>query len=184
MTSFYKNYLQASEKMKEAVISASKNPSNTGGLTFGNNNSGESSIVKQARRINEAAGYEKVKINEEGEIVDDKQLFEAGLNILQKKDERSNSTRDRYQSGRSPIISSSYLDRQTSQRDRKTRQEAVVQLMEKEAKRQEEQQKKEKDDKIQQFKSRKTDDAALSSARDRFLARKREAQSESHMSHK
>jgi coiled-coil domain-containing protein 55 len=127
---------------------------------------------KRALEMNESAGYEKIKVNDDGQVVDERQLLNAGLNIVKKPTIR----RDDYvKTSRLHLQTPFNMRRPQSQSKRQQQTGEVIRQMQENERKKVMEVQRQKEDIIQQSKSRKTQDS-ISSARERYLARKREAQ--------
>jgi coiled-coil domain-containing protein 55 len=133
----------------------------------------EKKLADEAREINTKLGTEAVLINDEGEVVDKRQLLKSGLNVRPKAKPDAKAIRSEYQD--------EYEARRAAQRDqgkereaRKRQQRVIEEQYELSKKRvAEEEEEKEEELKLR-AKSKKTTDDVLG-ARERYLARKKAA---------
>ncbi|CAK7238703.1 MAG: hypothetical protein STHCBS139747_000121 [Sporothrix thermara] len=187
MTGFYKQLLERDEQrqaaIQEAVKSATQNKSKEGeneGTEDKGNEGDDDDATVRAREINARGG--NVAVNDEGEVVDKRQLLQGGLNIsarkrteLERQKERDKRKRDRARtrdsdSGSRDSPQGYFAGNKQGMRDRQSRMLAAQ--YEQALKRSRE----EEDEQIkaaeEAAKSRKTT-ADISSAKERYLARKR-----------
>ncbi|KAH8805573.1 putative nuclear speckle splicing regulatory protein 1 like protein [Xylogone sp. PMI_703] len=175
MTNFYKNMLERDEQRHVEVMKATEE-------AIKNGTAEESDIEKPkseaelAREVSERTG-EAIAINDEGQVVDKRQLLKGGLNIIPKakgdiKTNASHTSTSAAHRDRSSGFVGSGGGKQ-AMRERQSRMlEAQLEQMTKRALEQE-------DDERQKIerasKSRKTE-GEIMSAKERYLARKREAE--------
>jgi coiled-coil domain-containing protein 55 len=166
MKSFFTTILDKDERRHQAILEASSRETD-----IISTEESEEDLETKARRINEVAGYEKVKINDSGELVDERQLLAPGLNAAPKKKTSDKTTSDkslhRYRNYSRPT-------RKPDFRSRTRETELVVQQLMAQEWRKRQQEEDSRALVMQQLKSRKTDDA-ITSARERYLARKRQS---------
>lgn len=168
MAGFYRNALDQAEERHNAIVHASK-ASKLSSSTSSAEPKEAYPVLERARQINEQAGYNKVTVNDEGEVVDERQAFGAGLNIISSKKPGPLSSDRRGPTSGKP---------HTSTRDRAPGRKAQSQELRTQiyqhtqAQQQNELESKEK--LISQMKSSKTNLQAISEARERYLARKRQ----------
>jgi hypothetical protein len=176
MTSFYKNMLKKGEEKHAEVIKAVEERIKMGPVEEKEDAEKQKTEADLAREINEKAGG-AIAINDEGQVVDKRQLLKGGLNIAPKAKDATLST--------TPRGSTSISDRnrglgfvgagggKQAMRERQSRMmEAQLEQATKRALEEEEEEKQ----KIERAtKSRKTE-GDIMSAKERYLARKREAE--------
>lgn len=170
MADFHKQMLDSSEKEHQAIVDASKSmdPGALGSVQ--SEQDSRNALRDQAKMINRDAGYDKVKINDEGELVDDRQVLSGGLNVVSTK--KRSSTHDS-RTIRSQEGSSSSRMNKSSFRSR-TQQTARVMDDMREHQEKERQAKEEQLSKLADtFTQKKTSSDAVASARERYLARKK-----------
>lgn len=86
MTSFYKQYLDKTSATHEAAVLASQRPtSSSSSFTISAPpTEKEKTDVELAKEFEEKSG-KKVEMNDDGEIIDKRQLMSGGLNVVKKK---------------------------------------------------------------------------------------------------
>jgi coiled-coil domain-containing protein 55 len=120
MASFYRNMLDEEElKHDAAVLAATRGasgkrtpPPETMEVEIPR----EKKLADEARKINSELGTDAVLINDEGEVVDKRQLLKGGLNVRPKAQTSQQATHSDYQS--------EYNARRAAQRDRVKEREA------------------------------------------------------------
>jgi coiled-coil domain-containing protein 55 len=175
MTNFYKNMLEKGEQRHAEVVKAVEERIKSGPVQEDDDKEKIKTEADIAREINEKAGG-SIAINDEGQVVDKRQLLKGGLNIVPKPKgsvpvaQRSGpSASDR---SKGPAFAGAGGGKQ-AMRERQTRmmeaqlEQATKRALEAE---EEEQQKVER-----AAKSRKTE-GEIMGAKERYLARKREAE--------
>ncbi|KAJ0109267.1 coiled-coil domain-containing protein 55 [Diaporthe amygdali] len=176
MTGFHKELLEREDQLRadmEKMVSKSAVP---GGIPKVEDEGNEEDRTEKdvAREINEKGGA--VMVNEDGEVVDKRQLLQGGLNLGAKKKTEAPKDQGRSSSdSRSRDHSKGHFASGGKQamRDRQTRMlEAQLEESLKRAREEEEEERKKVE---QETKSRKTN-ADISSAKERYLARKRAAE--------
>lgn len=179
MTAFHKELLQKDEERQRAVEEATKlaqarKTEAASNAAANGEDSEEKSEAKMAAELNEHGA--NVVVNDDGEIVDKRQLLTAGLNIAPKKPD-SNTAADK-----ASVATPQEYQRSTKQQDaRMAQRERQSRMMERQleeitAKQKEAElaEQKELEDKN---KSKLTEDAKLS-AKERYLQRKKEREEE------
>lgn len=176
MTGFYKQMLDRGEKRHAEIVRAAEERQRDGGAEAAAAEEEQiETAADKARKINEKGG--SVAINEDGQVVDKRELLRGGLNVGARKREHarkeassraSTDTRDRDQ-GRGYFGEGG----KQAMRDRQSRMlEAQYEQALKRARDDEEEERQ----KVElAAKSRKTD-SEISSAKERYLARKRAAE--------
>ncbi|KAI1500709.1 coiled-coil domain-containing protein 55-domain containing protein [Biscogniauxia marginata] len=176
MTAFYKDLLERGEKRYAEVVKAVEERAKAG--------SGEGEEDAQetkektdadfAREINEKGG--SIAINEDGQVVDKRELLKGGLNLgaRKKPEPRKDTTKgpdrkDNHDQARGFVGSGG----KQAMRERQTRM--LEAQLEQALKRSLEEEEEERQKVERATKSRKTE-SDISSARERYLARKREAE--------
>lgn len=177
MADFYKGMLERGEREHQAVVKAVEE--GLGKKVQGGEGEGEEvkTAAERAREINALGG--NVVMNEDGEVVDKRQLLKGGLNIAPKKKAEVQTDKAK-QAARGPSAAGipargvyNMSGGKNAMRERQTRMlEAQLEQSLKRAREEEEEDKA----KIEVVaKSRKTE-AEISSAKERFLARKKAAE--------
>lgn len=130
----------------------------------------EKKLADEAREINTKLGTDAVLINDEGEVVDKRQLLKSGLNVRPKVKADVQEIRSKYQS--------EYEARRAAQRDqnkereaRKRQQQVIEEQYEMTKKRARDEEAEKEEELKLRAKSKKTTDEVMS-ARERYLARK------------
>lgn len=176
MTSFYKNMLERGEQRHTEAIKAAEEQIKKGPVTEEEVEKTKSE-AELAREIAEETGT-SIAINDEGQVVDKRQLLKGGLNVVPKP--KSSSKVDASQTG---AFSASRRDKEKTfagsgggkqaMRERQSRMlEAQLEQMTKRALEEEEEEKQ----KVERAaKSRKTE-GEIMSAKERYLARKKAAE--------
>lgn len=170
MTSFYRGVMSESEKRhQEAMAATKKLESGEKTLTAEEKRKTDEELAREAQ----AKGV-NVQLNEEGQITDKRQLLSAGLNVAPsgKAGERGNAdhlkTRDR------AAAQNTFQTRRDDQHAMRERQSKMLQdQLTESAKRAADEEAEELRKREHAAKSKKTD-TEISSARERYLARKRE----------
>jgi hypothetical protein len=175
MMNFFKNVLEKGEEKHAEIVKAAEERAKAGPAEDEIETDKEKTEAEIAREINEKkAGA--IAVNDEGQVVDKRQLLKGGLNILAKP-KSSISTPSRGASTASDRTRGSSIvgagGRKQAMRERQSRMmEAQLEQATKRALEQEEEEKL----KIERAaKSRKTE-GEIMSAKERYLARKREAE--------
>lgn len=134
----------------------------------------ETVVEKSEREIAEEARAQgkTVTLNDAGEIADKRQLLSAGLNIVAKPPKSSSSTADAAKPAPSPLTYQPKAARH-AQRERQTAM--VAEQIEAAQKRKRDEEAAEQEALVAKAKSRKTE-GEISSAKERYLQRKREAE--------
>ncbi|KIW76574.1 hypothetical protein Z517_09018 [Fonsecaea pedrosoi CBS 271.37] len=177
MTAFHKRMLEKDEErmrlIKKAEEEAAKRKED--GLEEETPIEEEESETKIAEKLNKQGA--RIVVNDEGEVVDKRQLLSAGLNVAAKKPGREQQATAGSESARKDEYwrSSKAVDARHAQRERQSRmmERQIEEMMEKQK------QVKVEEQKQQQDKSKsKVSEADKMSARERFLQRKREREEE------
>ncbi|KXH30780.1 coiled-coil domain-containing protein 55 [Colletotrichum simmondsii] len=175
MSAFYKNLLNKGEERHAEVVKAAEDKAKAGpAVQEEDDTSKEKSEADVAREINQKGGA--VAVNEDGQVVDKRQLLRGGLNVGAKKEAqvreeaaRPRESRPERSAGTGFVGSGG----KGAMRERQTRMlEAQLEAALKRS-REEEDAEREKVERV--TKTRKTE-GEISSAKERYLARKREAE--------
>lgn len=175
MTGFHKEVLEREDQRRAEVERMAAEAAKSGGLPKVDEGEKEKTETDVARELN--AKGATVAVNEEGEVVDKRQLLRGGLNLGAKKkdDEPKEASRASSGSGGPRDHSKGYFGSGGKQamRERQTRMmEAQLEQALKRSRDEEEEERK----KVEEAsKSRKTA-TDISSAKERYLARKRAAE--------
>ncbi len=137
----------------------------------------EAKLLKQAKEINKKAGYEKVAINESGEIVDNLDLLSSGLNIIKKPQSTNKSNISNTSNINHHHRDSFHRNDNTSKHSKISRKRETEEVI-KQLEIRERERKRQKQDLttsiISSVKAKKTS-SDIASARERYLARKKKA---------
>jgi hypothetical protein len=174
MTSFYKNMLEKGEQRHAEVVQAVEERLKNGPAQEEEEEK-EKTDAEIAREINEQGA--DIAINDEGQVVDRRQLLKGGLNIIPKAKSAtaSNTARDanaRSERQQGPKFVGAGGGKQ-AMRERQSRM--METQLEQATKRALEEEEEEKQKVERAAKSRKTE-GEIMSAKERYLARKREAE--------
>ncbi|KAI9702474.1 MAG: hypothetical protein M1836_000954 [Candelina mexicana] len=178
MMGFYKNVLERDEKKHEEAVAAAARATEDDSAQepIAGDETKEKSEAEIAKELNDKkAGA--ILMNDEGQVVDKRQLLSAGLNVAPKP-KSGPAAATPSSNGSRPGASQGYQGRgggQKAMRERQTRMmEAQLEQATKRAAEDEEEQRRELE---RAAKSRKTE-GEISSARERYLQRKKEAAAE------
>ncbi|GAB1320571.1 Nuclear speckle splicing regulatory protein 1 N-terminal domain-containing protein [Madurella fahalii] len=187
LADFYRGMLERGEEEHAALVKAAEErkvvaaAQSQDGEVDGEEGGREKSAAERAREINAMGG--NVLVNEDGEVVDKRQLLKGGLNVAAKKKAEVQMERERQAAAAAAAASKAGSGHQSkgvyaaggkqAMRERQTRMlEAQLEETLKRSRQEEE----EEMAKVQlASKSRKTE-AEISSAKERYLARKRAAE--------
>ncbi|KAF2801320.1 uncharacterized protein BDZ99DRAFT_469754 [Mytilinidion resinicola] len=169
MTGFYRKIMDEDEERHRAAMEAASLSGKMGGEKV-EEAPKEKSEADIARELNQKGG--KIIINEEGQVADKRQLLTAGLNVVAKpKAPTSAATATTRPGGLQP----GYKGREGVQRSVRERQSKMMEeQLEQAAKRAADEEAEERRKLEHTSKSRKTD-SDISSAKERYLQRKRDA---------
>ncbi|KAI1212493.1 uncharacterized protein F4807DRAFT_373603 [Annulohypoxylon truncatum] len=174
MTAFYKDLLERGEQRHAEVVKAAEERAKTGPKDDEIQEEKVKTDADVAREINEKGG--SIAINEEGQVVDKRLLLKGGLNLgaTPKQEPRKETSKgqDR-RDDRGPSRGFVGAGGKQAMRERQTRM--LEAQLEQSLKRSMEEEEAEKQKVERASKSRKTE-SDVSSARERYLARKREAE--------
>lgn len=184
MMDFNKRMLEREEERMKAIAEAEERKKNAAGdegvedkeKTPGEDGDGDVDVDRKAKDLNEHGA--RIAVNEEGEVIDKRQLLTAGLNVAPKKPGAANKagpaqakSAERPQGPRA----GGATDARQAQRERQSRmvERQMEQMMEKQREAEEAEQREQQE----KNKSKISDDAKMS-AKERYLARKREREEE------
>lgn len=141
------------------------------------------SLSEEIRKINEEAGYEKVKLNDDGELIDSRQLLKGGLNLPSKPKVPSGLRHDGYDRQRqfSKLSSASNTGRSSH-----TRSRIDLKVQQEKSDLEQKNRDEEKNKAVVSSLMAKKSESSVSSARERYLARKKatEAANKDQLYHK
>jgi hypothetical protein len=133
----------------------------------------EKRLADEARRVNAELGEQIIAINDDGEVVDKRQLLKGGLNVKPKANPSVQTGKTKYEQ--------EYEDRKQSQRDvhkereaRERQRRVIEEQYELKRKRGLDEEREKEEELMLRVKSKKTSDEVMS-ARERYLARKKAA---------
>ncbi|PKS10271.1 hypothetical protein jhhlp_002021 [Lomentospora prolificans] len=180
MTTFYRDLLNRGEKERAEIVKATEEKARSG-KAGEDEEEQEKTEAELAKELGDKGVA--VSVNEDGQIVDKRQLLKGGLNVVVKKPEpkkdasnnKSSSQRERdwnRNQGRGFVGSGS--KRAMVERQSKMLEEQLAESL-KRAREEEEAEKQATIEKLTKSKKTETD---ISSARERYLARKRQAEEE------
>lgn len=174
MQGFYRSVMDDSERRhKEAMEAAEKLEKSGGDLPVVDEEKKKTDIDLAAEM--RAKGV-NVHVNEEGQVTDKRQLLSAGLNIGPSGKSTDKHAADHLKTSARATQQSSFQNRNTDKQAMRERQTRMLeQQLEASAKRKAEEEAEEQEKLERASKSRKTD-TDISSAKERYLARKREAE--------
>lgn len=178
MASFYRKMLEEEEMKHDAAVEAAAKAAREGKHISPSAAAEvevprEKKLADEARAINARLGVEAIVINDEGEVVDKRQLLKGGLNIVAKEKKERSVVHSGYQT--------EYEARRSAQQDKIKQREQESRLRQQRAAEEqyvvtkkraaEEEVEKEEELKLR-AKSKKTSEE-VKGARERYLARKR-----------
>jgi coiled-coil domain-containing protein 55 len=171
MAGFYKNIMEEKEKRYQENLAAAAEAEKKG-FKLREDEPKQKSDVDLARELN-AKGAD-IAINEEGQLVDERQLLKGGLNVVAKP---TKPTSTGHAARPSPSSQPSWQQNRTAnQRAMRERQTRMLEAqLEQSAKRAADEESEKQRELEHKTKSKKTD-TDVSSARERYLQRKREAE--------
>jgi coiled-coil domain-containing protein 55 len=174
MTAFYKNLLNKGEERHAEIMKAAEAQAKAGPKEGNPEEEKERTDADLAREINAKGG--SILINEDGEVVDKRQLLKGGLNLKPKKKPEAPKAEDRgldTRGGTRPGSGFVGVGGKQGWKDRQARM--LKEQFEQTNKRSREEEEEEQKKLELASKSRKTE-ADMSSAKERYLARKRAAE--------
>lgn len=133
----------------------------------------EKELARVAQELNEKGA--SISVNEDGQVVDKRQLLKGGLNVGAKKQEQVQREASRPAERERKEITGQQLGRKQAMRERQSRM--LAEQLEASLKRSREAEEAKRDEAERAAKSRKTE-GEISSAKERYLARKRAAEEE------
>ncbi|KUJ07089.1 uncharacterized protein LY89DRAFT_540969, partial [Mollisia scopiformis] len=175
MTSFYKSMLEKGEQKHAEVVRAAEDRLQQGPVEEEEQEK-EKTEADLAREINEKTGA-GIAVNDEGQVVDKRQLLKGGLNIVPKP---KNSVAANASRGGASVADrsrgSGFVGAGGSKQAMRERQSRMMEAQLEQATKRALEQEEEEREKIERAsKSRKTE-GDIMSAKERYLARKREAE--------
>lgn len=175
MTNFYKNILEQGEQQHAEIVKAAEEAAKKGPVEREEEEK-QKSDAEIAREISEKTGA-KIAVNDEGQVVDKRQLLKGGLNVIPKPKSAAPATAARggasmTDRSRGPGFVGAGGGKQAMRERQSRMMETQLQQATKRALEEDEEEKQ----KIERAsKSRKTE-GDIMSAKERYLARKKEAE--------
>lgn len=182
MMDFNKRMLEREEERMKAIAEAEERKKNAAGdegvegrdMAKGDDEDGD--VDRKAKDLNEHGA--RIAVNEEGEVIDKRQLLTAGLNVAPKKPgaaKKAEPSQARSAERPQGARAGGAQDGRQAQRERQSRmvERQMEQMMEKQREAEEAEQREQQE----KNKSKISDDAKMS-AKERYLARKREREEE------
>lgn len=173
-TGFYRQMLERKENEHQEVVNAAEKAAKEESKVEDKDDDKDIDEVEKARKINEALGSEKIIINDDGQLVDKRQLLKGGLNITASK--KAAAPAPARAAPAPKPAANAFMGPgggREAVRERQSRMmEAQLEQAHKRAREEEEEERK----KIEsESKSRKTKDEIMG-AKERYLQRKKEAE--------
>ena len=176
MASFYRNMMEEEEMKHDAAVQAASkaalNKDRKSPETMEAEITREKKLADEAKKLNAQLGTEVVLLNDDGQVVDKRQLLKGGLNILPKEKPVQQASRSNYQA--------EYEARRAAGRDKLKEREArqrqqVIEEQYAMTKKRAADVEAEKEEELRlRAKSKKTSNEVMG-ARERYLARKQAA---------
>ncbi|UPK90674.1 hypothetical protein LCI18_001609 [Fusarium solani-melongenae] len=175
MSAFYRKLLDKDEQRHSDVVKAAEEKVKNGAPEEEEKEDQAEKAktdAEIAQELNEKGA--EVAINEEGQVVDKRQLLRGGLNVGAKK-ESTQREADRQAERPQRVVTGQQIGRRQAQRERQSRM--LAEQLEQSMKRSREEEASQREEVERAAKSRKTE-GEISSAKERYLARKRAAEEE------
>ncbi|KAK1250035.1 hypothetical protein MKX08_010038 [Trichoderma sp. CBMAI-0020] len=180
MTTFYRKLLDKEQERHAETVRAAEEMAKRGPGEKDNENEGDADVDKEkefakaAQELNEKGA--SISVNEDGQVVDKRQLLKGGLNVgAKKKVEAQREEADRPAERERKEISGQQIGRKQAMRERQSRM--LADQLEASLKRSREATEAKREEAERAAKTRKTE-GEISSAKERYLARKRAAEEE------
>ncbi|KAM0436902.1 hypothetical protein ACHAPT_002615 [Fusarium lateritium] len=176
MSAFYRKLLDKDEQRHSDAVKAAEDKAKNGAPEEEEKEDQaekEKSEAEIAKELNEKGAA--VAINEDGQVVDKRQLLRGGLNVGAKKKESAQREADRQAERPQRVMTGQQIGRRQAQRERQSRM--IAEQLEQSMKRSREEEVSQREEVERAAKSRKTE-GEISSAKERYLARKRAAEEE------
>jgi coiled-coil domain-containing protein 55 len=176
MTNFFKNVLEKGEQRHAEIVKAAEDMAKAGPKTEEDEGERMKSEAELAKEINEKkAGA--IAVNDEGQVVDKRQLLKGGLNVLPKPKAASTASSARGSAiYTGPARGSGFVGAGGGKQAMRERQSRMMEAqLEQATKRALEEEEEERAKVERAAKSRKTE-GEIMGAKERYLARKREAE--------
>ncbi|KFY64315.1 hypothetical protein V497_01730 [Pseudogymnoascus sp. VKM F-4516 (FW-969)] len=176
-TGFYKELLEKDEKRHAEIVKAAEERGKAGPAAAeqeAEGDGGEKSEAQLAREINEKKSG-AIAVNDEGQVVDKRQLLKGGLNIIPKAKSSAPAPRAR-DTGGAERGRGGYVGSGGGKQAMRERQSRMMEAQLEEATKRAREEEEEEREKVERAsKSRKTE-GEIMGAKERYLARKREAE--------
>ena len=172
MSGFYKDLLKRDEERSLQIAKAAQEAATKPKTNDVRDEAEDETDAKLVEKLKEQGAH--IIVNDDGEVVDKRQLLSAGFNVAKKPKLASERAEKKGSSGPKPpdySRSSAAITARQSQRERQTR--IMAAQLEEMAQKQAQQEAEERKAMEEKAKSQKTD-SDISSAKERYLARKRE----------
>lgn len=177
MSAFYRKLLDKDEQRHAETLKAAEERAKEGPKPDDNHDEGEQDDDKaganRAKELNEKGAA--IAINEDGQVVDKRELLRGGLNVGAKKKEAAQSDTNRPKERDRKEANSAQFGRKQAMRERQSRM--LVEQLEQTMKRSRDDDVAKQEEVERAAKSRKTE-GDISSAKERYLARKKAAEEE------
>ncbi|KAL6869337.1 hypothetical protein ACO1O0_000662 [Amphichorda felina] len=178
MSGFYKNLLDRNEQRHSEVVKAAENVAKDGPkqeekLDETKEAGADKGEAKRAKELNEKGA--DIAINEEGQVVDKRQLLKGGLNLGAKRNDTGPKQDNRPAERERRPTTGQQVGNKQAMRERQSRM--LAEQLEQSMKRSRDEAEAQREEAERTAKSRKTE-GEISSARERYLARKRAAEEE------
>ncbi|KAL7768924.1 hypothetical protein ACKLNR_000308 [Fusarium oxysporum f. sp. zingiberi] len=175
MSAFYRKLLDKDEQRHSDAVRAAEEKAKHGAPEEENADDDKQEKEKTeadiAKELNEKGAA--VAINEDGQVVDKRQLLRGGLNVGAKKKESVQREAERQAERPRKDVTNQQFGRKQAQRERQSRM--IEEQLEQSMKRSRDEEAAQKEEVERASKSRKTE-GEISSAKERYLARKRAAE--------
>lgn len=178
MASFYRNMLEEEESKHELAVKAAATAVKEGKVKRSEEEieaeiTREKKLADEARRLNAELGEEVIAINDDGEVVDKRQLLKGGLNVKAKPKSETQTGKTKYEQeyqARRDAQRNVHKEREARERQRRV----IEDQYELKRKRQQDEEREKEEELMLRAKSKKTEGEVMS-ARERYLARKNAA---------
>jgi hypothetical protein len=174
MSAFYKKLLDKDEARHTEIVEAAAKMAKEGPAETNDEDEQvdkETAEADLAREMNDQGA--SVAVNEDGQVVDKRQLLRGGLNVGAKKKEEAQREAERPKEPERRQMSGAQFGRKQAMRERQTRM--MEEQLEQSLKRSREAEEAQREEAERASKSQKTE-GDISSAKERYLARKRAAE--------
>ncbi|KAL6908820.1 coiled-coil domain-protein 55 domain-containing protein [Trichoderma evansii] len=179
MTTFYRKLLDKEQERHAETVRAAEEMAKRGPDEKDNENEGEAEVDKEkefakaAQELNEKGA--SISVNEDGQVVDKRELLRGGLNVGAKKKVEAQREAERPVERERKEITGQQIGRKQAMRERQSRM--LADQLEASLKRSREATEAKREEVERASKTRKTE-GEISSAKERYLARKKAAEEE------